>query len=59
MKKILKTINTFLQKKAKKIYNKLEKINFKSTGEKQVVNEIMKDLRKQYDRNYCGIVPKS
>ena len=28
------------------ILNKLEKINFKSTGEKQVVNEIMKDLRK-------------
>lgn len=45
-KNFKKTINTFLQKKAKKIYNKLEKINFKSTGEKQVVNEIMKDLRK-------------
>ena len=42
-----KVIN-FVKKRAKIIYDKLEESNFRSDGCKQVVNEIMRDLRKYH-----------
>lgn len=46
-KNFSKTLKSFLSKRAKVIYNKLEKNSFKSNGGTQVVNEIMRDLREK------------
>tara|TARA_B100000963_G_scaffold341155_1_gene340554 strand:+ start:1924 stop:3054 length:1131 start_codon:yes stop_codon:yes gene_type:complete len=46
-------IESFLKKDYKTIKNKVSKNKFKNNGASQIVQDIKKELKKFYDKNYC------